>query len=57
MSTDTRTAPAALTLVDAPWSRSAATWSLPVDIRRTELAACVHEAVGYCDPQGCHSQR
>ena len=52
-SPDARTSTATpVVSVDALWTRYAATWSLPDDVRLAELAECVSEDVGYCDPQG-----
>ncbi|MGB9145128.1 MAG: nuclear transport factor 2 family protein [Acidobacteriaceae bacterium] len=35
---------------EALWKRYAATWSLGVEEREPELAACLGEDVTYCDP-------
>jgi hypothetical protein len=51
MSRDPHSSSVAPVSIDALWSRYAATWSLPDDVRLAELAGCVSEDVGYCDPQ------
>lgn len=55
--TTTPTATTTPVPVDALWSRYAATWSLPDELRAAELAACVTEDAGYCDPQGAVAGR
>ncbi len=39
------------------WSRYAAIWSAPESIRTAELAACLSDAVTYCDPNGLIESR
>jgi hypothetical protein len=37
---------------EALWQRYAATWSATEAVRSAELAACLADAVTYCDPNG-----